>query len=84
MPSETRPTVGGLTVEQRTLAKAHWYTWLCDVLAQAAPRPAGEQAAYHEALLTMERRMQPKTLHQLALARDRFWKEKAQTRCTNY
>lgn len=77
---ETRPTTNGLPAEQRELALAHWHLWLYDVTANRhrERRPATECAAWHEALLCLERRMQPETLHRLALARDRYWCEQRQ------
>ncbi len=68
---ETRPTLDGLAPTQRTLAQAHWYVWRL-----SREQPTVVQA--ETVLGLLECHMQPETLHRLALARDRYWREKRQ------
>ena len=86
MTVETRLTLDGLPDDQRVLALAHWYLWRVLIenppaveianpllIPLAAPSPLLIQTL----LLRMEGHMQPATTHQLALAKRRYWKERA-------
>lgn len=66
---QSRPNLRGLDDEQKTLAWAHWYTFLA-----LNPRPDGWGSRGICWMLDLEERMQPETLHRLALARGAFWR----------
>ena len=75
MATETRPTLQGLDDAQRTLAMAHWWLWL--TVVGRIPGVGWERTGCNGniVLTALEAAMQPETLHRLAQARDRYWKE---------
>lgn len=73
MPIETRPALNGITDDQRTLALAHWWLWRVFFLDSL---DVPEQRDAERTLTKLETLLHPITLHRLAQARDRYWREK--------
>jgi hypothetical protein len=72
MSIETRPDLHSLPEDQRILGLAHWYVWLCmQRLGYMMEGVDHETFTLHR----LEAAMQPKTLHLLALARGRYFRE---------
>lgn len=69
---ETRPTLGGLSDDQREIALAHWHLFVCIFQGHVDDTEATNGK---RVLSVLEQRMQPETLHRLAIARGRYYRE---------
>ena len=72
MSIETRPALDGIPDEQRVLALAHWWLWR---LRADGHLSTDLWAQFEDVMGQIEGQLQPITLHRLAQAKNRYWRE---------
>jgi len=76
MTVETRPALDGIPDDQRTLALAHWWLFRLTTEQPKTVEYCWPASVTPDVLLRqMEGSMDSVTLHRLAQARDRYWRE---------